>query len=33
MTDEEIVDIGALDDDAWYERMQKDFGLDARPKD
>ena len=33
MTDEEIVDIGALDDDAWYARMQKDFGLDARPKD
>ena len=32
MTDEEIVDIGALDDDAWYERVQRDFGLDARPK-
>ena len=33
MTDEEIVEWGALDDDAWYERVQKDFGLDARPKD
>ena len=33
MTDEEIVNLGALDDDAWYERMQKEFGLDARPKE
>jgi NAD(P)-dependent dehydrogenase (short-subunit alcohol dehydrogenase family) len=32
MTDEEWVAWGALDDDAWYERVQKDFGFDARPK-
>jgi len=32
MTDEEWVSWGALDDTAWYERDQKDFGLDARPK-
>jgi NAD(P)-dependent dehydrogenase (short-subunit alcohol dehydrogenase family) len=32
MTDEELVSWGALDDTAWYERVQKDFGLDARPK-
>lgn len=31
MTDEEWVDWGALEDNAWYERVQKDFGLDARP--
>jgi short subunit dehydrogenase len=32
MTDEEWVNWGALEDNAWYERVQKDFGLDARPK-
>ncbi len=32
MTDEEWVNWGALDDKAWYERVQADFGLDARPK-
>jgi NAD(P)-dependent dehydrogenase (short-subunit alcohol dehydrogenase family) len=32
MTDEQWVDWGALADDAWYERVRKDFGLDARPK-
>jgi hypothetical protein len=32
MTDEEWVDWGALDDEAWYNRVQQDFGLDARPK-
>ncbi len=30
MTDEEWVTWGALDDDAWYGRVQADFGLDAR---
>ena len=30
MTDEEWVAWGALDDDAWYARVQADFGLDAR---
>jgi NAD(P)-dependent dehydrogenase (short-subunit alcohol dehydrogenase family) len=32
MSDEEWVDWGALDDDAWYDRLQADFGMDARPK-
>ena len=32
LTDEEWVIWGALDDDAWYQRVQTDFGLDARPK-
>ena len=31
MNDEEWVGWGALDDDAWYERVKADFGLDARP--
>jgi NAD(P)-dependent dehydrogenase (short-subunit alcohol dehydrogenase family) len=31
MTDEQWVQWGALDDEAWYERVQQDFGLDARP--
>jgi NAD(P)-dependent dehydrogenase (short-subunit alcohol dehydrogenase family) len=30
MSDEEWVNWGALDDDAWYQRIQSDFGLDAR---
>ncbi|MEP7367522.1 MAG: SDR family oxidoreductase [Acidobacteriota bacterium] len=32
MNDEEWVNWGALEDDAWYARVQSDFGLDARPK-
>ena len=32
MTDEEWVNWGALDDEAWYEGFQEDFGVDARPK-
>jgi hypothetical protein len=31
MNDEEWVDWGALDDDAWYDRVKADFGMDARP--
>lgn len=31
MTDEQWVDWGALDDNAWYERVLKDFGLNVRP--
>jgi NAD(P)-dependent dehydrogenase (short-subunit alcohol dehydrogenase family) len=31
MTDDEWINWGALDDEAWYDRVQKDFGLDARP--
>ncbi len=30
MTDEEWVDWGAADDDAWYKSVEHDFGLDAR---
>jgi NAD(P)-dependent dehydrogenase (short-subunit alcohol dehydrogenase family) len=30
MADEDWVDWGALDDDAWYDRVAADFGLDAR---
>jgi len=32
LNDEEWVNWGALDDDAWYERVKADFGVDARPK-
>jgi NAD(P)-dependent dehydrogenase (short-subunit alcohol dehydrogenase family) len=32
LTDEQWAEWGALEDDAWYERVQKDFGLDARLK-
>ncbi len=32
MSDEQWVEWGALDDDAWYARVEEDFGLDARPK-
>lgn len=31
LSDEEWVDWGALDDDAWYDRVKADFGMDARP--
>ncbi len=31
MSDEAWVDFGALDDAAWYDRVQADFGMDARP--
>jgi NAD(P)-dependent dehydrogenase (short-subunit alcohol dehydrogenase family) len=31
MSDEAWVDFGALDDEAWYDRVKTDFGLDARP--
>ena len=33
LSDEEWVAWGALDDDAWYDRVQADFGMDARPAD
>jgi len=32
MSDEDWVAWGALEDDAWYDRVEADFGLDARPK-
>ena len=30
MTDEQWVDWSALDDEAWYERVQNDFGMNVR---
>jgi len=32
LNDEEWVEWGALPDEAWYDRVAKDFGLDARPR-
>jgi NAD(P)-dependent dehydrogenase (short-subunit alcohol dehydrogenase family) len=32
LSDQEWVEWGALPDDAWYDRVHKDFGLDARAK-
>ena len=32
MDDEQWIQWAALDDNAWYDRVQRDFGLDARPK-
>lgn len=32
MTDEEWVDLNASDDETWYRRLERDFGLDTRPK-
>jgi NAD(P)-dependent dehydrogenase (short-subunit alcohol dehydrogenase family) len=32
MSDEDWIEWGALSDDAWYERVKNDFGLDARAK-
>src|SRR5580658_572695 len=33
MTDEQWVDLHASDDDTWYQRVERDFGLSIRPKD
>ena len=33
MTDEEWVDWGATDDEAWYDSVERDFGLNARSAD
>ena len=32
MTDEDWVDLIAGDDENWYRRIERDFGLDSRPK-
>jgi NAD(P)-dependent dehydrogenase (short-subunit alcohol dehydrogenase family) len=32
MTDEEWVELNAADDEAWYARVERDFGLNTRPK-
>jgi NAD(P)-dependent dehydrogenase (short-subunit alcohol dehydrogenase family) len=32
MTDEEWVDLNASDDDTWYRRVERDFGMDTRPE-
>ena len=31
MTDEQWIDWNAQDDESWYDRLQRDFGLNARP--
>lgn len=33
MTDEQWVDWGAADDAAWHQSVERDFGLDARPRE
>ena len=33
MTDEQWADFGAIDDDGWYEIIERDFGMNLRPKD
>lgn len=32
MTDEEWVTLHASDDETWYARIEKDLGMDTRPK-
>jgi NAD(P)-dependent dehydrogenase (short-subunit alcohol dehydrogenase family) len=32
MTDEAWVELNGADDDTWYRRIERDFGLDTRPK-
>ena len=32
MTDEEWVDLNASDDETWYRSVERDFGMDTRPK-
>ena len=32
MSDEDWVDWNALSDEDWYAKVEKDFGLNARPK-
>jgi NAD(P)-dependent dehydrogenase (short-subunit alcohol dehydrogenase family) len=32
MTDEAWVDLNASDDETWYRGLERDFGLDSRPK-
>jgi hypothetical protein len=33
MTDEEWVDWGTADDDTWYRSVERDFNLNARPRE
>lgn len=33
LNDEQWVDWGAADDETWYQRVQNDFGINARPKE
>ena len=32
MSDEAWIALGALDDEAWFARIEADFGMDARPQ-
>ena len=33
LNDEQWIDWGAADDETWYQRVQNDFGINARPKE
>lgn len=33
MTDEQWVDWGAMDDESWYQGVERDFGINARPRE
>jgi len=33
MSDEQWIDWGAADDESWNQRVQNDFGINARPKE
>jgi hypothetical protein len=32
MSDEQWVDLNSTDDETWYRSLERDFGLDTRPK-
>lgn len=32
MSDEEWVELNAAADETWYQRLERDFGLNARPQ-
>jgi hypothetical protein len=32
MTDEQWVELNGADDDTWYARIERDFGMATRPK-
>ncbi|MEP7110454.1 MAG: SDR family NAD(P)-dependent oxidoreductase [Ferruginibacter sp.] len=31
MTDEQWIELGAMEDDAWYDRIESDFSMKVRP--
>jgi hypothetical protein len=32
MTDEQWVELNASDDETWYRNLERDFGMNTRPK-